>query len=95
MVSKCANPACSTPLLRLRDGKLFQFEVRSISVPFVDSPQGAPAEVPTRQVAHYWLCGPCSEQMSLTLDVDGVQVVSLPPNGQHQDDNQYAMSAYH
>src|SRR5205823_8587631 len=30
MVPQCANPACRAPLRYLRDGRLFQFEVRAI-----------------------------------------------------------------
>jgi hypothetical protein len=74
MVSNCANPACATPLLRLRDGKLFQFEVKSISVPCVDESNAMPSEAPVRQVAHYWLCGACADQMSLVLEINAVRL---------------------
>lgn len=92
MVSKCANPSCSTPLLRLRDGKLFQFEVRSISVPCVDASPCTSSEVPSRQVAHYWLCGACSETMSLSLEVDSVQVVPVAPPELERPESAYCMA---
>ena len=95
MVSKCANPTCSTPLLNLREGRLFQFEVRAISVPCVDPPEAETSEVPTRQIAHYWLCGPCSKDVSLVLDVDAVEVVSLPQAERHREDAQYCVAAIH
>lgn len=73
MLAKCANPACSTPLVYLREGKIFM----------VDSPRqfellGA---VPIKRkaanrVEHFWLCGPCSSDMTLTYDRErGIQIV--------------------
>jgi hypothetical protein len=73
MLAKCANPDCSTPLVYLREGKIFM----------VDSPQqfellGA---VPIKRkaanrVEHFWLCGPCSSDMTLTYDRErGIQIV--------------------
>jgi hypothetical protein len=45
----------------LRDGRLFQFEVR---------PQAsAPAEGKTpRRVSHFWLCGECASRFTLVFD---------------------------
>ncbi|MBV8049992.1 MAG: hypothetical protein JOZ80_02310 [Acidobacteriaceae bacterium] len=70
MVTHCANPACAVPLRYLRDGRLFQFEVRSRIQPRKLS----------RQVAHFWLCGMCSGTMTLTFDpAMGVQVIPMMP----------------
>jgi hypothetical protein len=80
MVSNCANPACAVPLRYLRDGRLFQFEVKALT-PTGDL--GAVAH-PTkktisRQVWHYWLCGQCSASMTLEFDGrEGLKVISLP-----------------
>jgi hypothetical protein len=74
MLAKCANPSCSTPLVYLREGKIFM----------VESPQsqlGVLAAVPIRpkvptRVEHFWLCGPCSSELTLTYDrQSGVEVV--------------------
>ncbi|OAI57468.1 hypothetical protein AYO50_01505 [Acidobacteria bacterium SCGC AG-212-P17] len=73
MLAKCANPACSTPLVYLREGKIFM----------VDSPQQLEVlgAVPTKRkaanrVEHFWLCGPCSSDMTLTYDRErGIQIV--------------------
>ena len=73
MLSKCANPACSTPFQYLREGKLFQIEVDS-------SPQGAIHLVgkrPGQKVEHFWLCGRCSAQMTLAYQ-RGKGVITLP-----------------
>jgi hypothetical protein len=70
MVTKCANPTCSIPLRYLRDGRLFQFEVRS---------RGESRRL-SRQVAHFWLCGNCSSSLTLVFDpASGVRVVPLVP----------------
>ena len=72
MLAKCANPSCSTPLVYLREGKIFMMEhnqhphVRSEG-PVLVKPQ------PTHQVEHFWLCGPCAAEMTLVYD-DGVKV---------------------
>jgi hypothetical protein len=79
MISRCANPACSVPLRYLRDGRLFQFEVRSRSLASFE--QQAPRHgKASRQIAHFWLCGHCAETLTLTFDeLKGVTVVPLQP----------------
>jgi len=70
MVKQCANPACSAPLRYLRDGRLFQFEVRS----------RVRARKLCRQVAHFWLCGTCCRVLTLVFDpLSGVQVMPTLP----------------
>lgn len=70
MVKNCANPACSVPLRYLRDGRLFQFEVKTRVEPRKLS----------RQVSHFWLCGRCASTLTLTFDPNnGVQLVPLVP----------------
>jgi len=76
MVSKCANPQCSTPFRYFRDGKLFQVDAvdnREISPP-------GPQIIPRKQahhVEHYWLCGICSATMTLAYD-PAKGVVTVP-----------------
>jgi hypothetical protein len=72
MLSKCANPLCSTQLVYLREGKIFMLEAppRPVAV------QSAEARKPANRVEHFWLCGPCSAQMTLAYDSQqGVKVV--------------------
>ena len=80
MVSHCANPACAAPLLYLRDGRLFQFEVRSFSVPgFTQPGETLKKGKVSRLVAHFWLCGQCSSNLTLTFEqAKGVTLTSLP-----------------
>lgn len=77
MVSRCANPACSAPLRYLRDGRLFQFEIRSLIVPGIRPGRAQARADSSRQVSHFWLCGQCS--CNLTLTFDGAQGVKLIP----------------
>jgi hypothetical protein len=82
MLAKCANPACSTPLIYLREGKIFMMENNMENAvrpqirphgPILAKPQSA------NRVEHFWLCGPCSMDMTLTYDRErGVTVATKP-----------------
>lgn len=69
MLSKCANPSCETKLQYLREGKLLRVE-RGTDGPFLtNSPK------PVRTVEHFWLCGPCSDYLTMRFDAaSGVHV---------------------
>src|SRR6478672_10180789 len=70
MLAKCANPTCSTPLVYLREGKIFM----------VESPLSDVAKPkPLNRVEHFWLCGPCSNEMTITYDRQrGVEIIRKP-----------------
>lgn len=70
MTSHCANPDCAVPLRLLRDGRLYQFEVRP------QAPK-VPANS-SRHLSHFWLCGECSSK--LTLVFDQVKAVVVKPS---------------
>ena len=71
MLSKCANPACSAVFRYLHEGKLFVLSkappTTSLAVALTDC---VLAE-------HFWLCGPCSRQMRVSRNGDGVTVMQL------------------
>jgi len=67
MTSHCANPNCATPLLGLREGRIFQFEVRPQFTAGTTSGTRAMVEK-IRQVSHFWLCGRCSSKLTLAFD---------------------------
>jgi hypothetical protein len=74
MLAKCANPSCSTSLVYLREGKIFMVE----SAQSHTDQDGAIVIRPkaTNRVEHFWLCGPCSAEMTLTYDRQrGVEVI--------------------
>jgi hypothetical protein len=74
MLSKCANPSCSTPLVYLREGKIFMME--TAAQPPIAAKTSATSPKVANRVEHFWLCGPCSAQMTLFYDLqNGVQVV--------------------
>ena len=74
MLSKCANPSCSTPLVYLREGKIFMMEAAPSGKKAAQSIVIRPK--PVNRVEHFWLCGPCSSSMTLVFDREqGVQVV--------------------
>ena len=73
MLSKCANPACSTPLIYLREGKIFMMDQNSNSQV---RPQRPVLVKPGNRVEHFWLCGPCSVQLTIAYDHDrGIIIV--------------------
>jgi|GraSoiStandDraft_26_1057304.scaffolds.fasta_scaffold198285_1 hypothetical protein len=83
MISNCANPACATPLRYLRDGRLFQFEVKALAANRADTVPGQGKKTVSRQVWHYWLCGQCSASMTLEFDGrEGLKVIPLPHSHQ-------------
>jgi hypothetical protein len=74
MLSKCANPTCSTPFIYLRQGRLFVMEHTGRSALRQQGPVLAKS---ASRLEHFWLCGPCSESFTLIYDVDrGVQVLA-------------------
>src|SRR5207302_7934307 len=91
MVSKCANPACSTPFHYLREGKIFRVEVEATPsqvspLPGSQEQTGIATEnkspflvasrKPPLKLEHFWLCGPCSQSMSLLFEKDnGISVI--------------------
>ena len=82
MTSHCANPACSIPLRYLRDGRLFQFEVKPkfpAPDPVQESQCPSARERLVRKVSHFWLCGKCASTLTLAFDaLKGVVVKPRP-----------------
>lgn len=73
MLSKCANPSCSTPLIYLREGKIFMME-QGPQPEF--RPEGPVLVKPNARVEHFWLCGRCAPEMTLIYDrASGVKVM--------------------
>jgi len=65
-------------LSSLSEGRLFQFEIVSISVSATDDSEQDFDETPSKETAHFWLCGECATTMALTLEpVNGLRLVPL------------------
>ena len=70
MMSKCANPSCSSVFRYLRDGKLFQVPAGASPKLASDSPK-----TPARD-EFFWLCGSCSRELTIIVDpIEGVRTV--------------------
>jgi hypothetical protein len=76
MLAKCANPTCSTPLVYLREGKIFMVESPQ---PKFEVLSDVAKPKPLNRVEHFWLCGPCSNEMTVTYDRQrGVEIIRKP-----------------
>jgi len=72
MLTKCANPSCCTPLVYLREGKIFMVESPRPQFELL----GQTKLKAQNRVEHFWLCGPCSNEMTLTYDRQrGVEII--------------------
>ena len=72
MLSKCANPQCTAPFHYLRDGKLFQIDRRGYP-----GPELVTDKKPVQRVEYFWLCGQCSETLTLKYE-NGKGVIAVP-----------------
>ncbi len=78
MLGHCVNPDCRVSLQSFNEGRLFQFEIVSISVPASDESALPFDEKPRRQTSHFWLCGTCASSMLVTLEpLQGLKLVPL------------------
>jgi len=78
MLAYCVNEGCNRPLHSFSEGRLFQFEVVSISVAASDDKSAPFDERPQRQTLHLWLCGRCASTMTLILEpARGVKIISI------------------
>jgi hypothetical protein len=78
MLARCVNENCKRPLYSFSEGRLFQFEVVSISLAASDEGTAPFDEKPQRETVHFWLCGGCASTMSLVLEpAKGLKLVSL------------------
>lgn len=83
MLARCVNPDCHAPLQSFCEGRLFQFEVVSLSISVSDE---AFNETPERDTTHFWLCGRCASELTLVLEAQrGLRLLPL---------NQEAKSSY-
>ena len=82
MISQCANSSCGRPLTSLSEGRLYQFEIVSISISATDECPEKLDETPHRETAHFWLCGCCAKTMTLALEpLSGLRLLPIQPVG--------------
>ncbi len=63
MVNQCANLTCGKRLLYLREGRIYIFDAALGSTD--------PGQKRLRRLEHYWLCGSCSETMTMEQNPQG------------------------
>lgn len=79
MLSHCANPQCSKPFLRLREGKLFVVEIGQSKPGAPEFPPLPRARQSHRRTERYWLCDQCAAVWTLMFDQQqGIRLAPLP-----------------
>ena len=68
MLAHCVNESCNRPVHAFSEGRLFQFEVVSISLSATDETAAPFDEKPLRETVHFWLCGNCAASYTLVLE---------------------------
>jgi len=82
MVSKCANPECTTPFLYFHRGRLFRVETEGRQERRRNLGGETGAGKPLRRIEFYWLCQDCAEKMTLVFDrTTGIAVRPRAANG--------------
>ena len=66
MMDRCANPACAKPLVYLREGRVFAFDVAAQS--------DGTGFKKTRHLEHFWLSGACARSMILVQREGAIEV---------------------
>ena len=78
MLARCVNENCNRPLHSFSEGRLFQFEVVSISLAASDENSAPFDEKPQRETVHFWLCGRCAATSTLVLEpAKGLKLISV------------------
>ncbi len=68
LLSKCANPSCTTAFNYFNEGKLFEFDLDPVSGICLH-PLKVKRPAPSREL--FWLCGPCSANFTLQVREHG------------------------
>jgi hypothetical protein len=67
MLSKCANPTCSTAFRYLSEGKLYLIDSKPARVRH-GSRAGSKYAGKSCIYEYFWLCSPCSRYMTIQID---------------------------
>lgn len=68
MLSKCANPSCSSQFLYLHRGKLFRMEIDAWNGQAQDSSPDFAGKKAPRRLEYFWLCEECAATMTVVID---------------------------
>jgi predicted metal-binding protein len=84
MLARCVNENCTRPLHSFSEGRLFQFEVVSISLAATDDTSASFDEKPQKETVHFWLCGKCAGTFTLVLEpARGLKLLTLEEADSH------------
>lgn len=72
MLSKCANPGCSSIFRYLHEGRLFLVNKTSATTLAGGAAEFSPSE-------RFWLCDTCSRRMRIAWDGSAIQLVGVRP----------------
>jgi len=88
VISKCANPECPAVFRYLHEGKLFEFEVRSLDKLSIGAPSANHKKKPLREIECFWLCASCASTMTLIRgpSTHGVVIVPLRDTAEGRGD---------
>jgi len=82
MLARCVNENCNRSLHSFLEGRLFQFEVVSISLAASDESSAPFDEKPQRETVHFWLCSRCAATYTLVLEpARGLKLMSVDQAG--------------
>ena len=87
MTATCSNPNCGVPLRSFTEGRLFHFEIASVSISAVTDSSELFQQEPETQVAQYWLCSKCADRMTLSIEpLNGLQFIPLLDLSEMEED---------
>jgi hypothetical protein len=90
VISKCANPKCSAVFRYLHEGKLFEFEVRSLDDLSLEARSVNGHAKPSQEVECFWLCDSCASTMTLVRE-PGTHAVVIVPVHEHFQESRNAV----
>jgi hypothetical protein len=80
MLSKCANPNCSSTFLHLHDGKLFRWETQISNRNPTEFGADPTLNKSARHIEFFWLCQSCAASMTLQFQRGvGIVAIEAPP----------------
>jgi hypothetical protein len=71
MLSKCANPACTARFRYLREGRIFNLEIKTLA-------SNGSGRLSCK-IEHFWLCDSCAEAMEVIWQNGVVSTRPLQP----------------
>jgi hypothetical protein len=81
MLSKCANPSCSTQFLYLHRGKLFRVEAEARNGMAQEPSLDFSGKKAARRLEYFWLCEECAATMTVIVEQGKLKTRPRPRAG--------------